>query len=142
MSEFRVLRELFHHEDGKEGFTLGGLFLGNARIGYTVEDEDRHLEIGGEKVYGKTAIPRGRYRVVVDFSHRFQKNLPHILEVPGYEGVRIHGGNRAEQSLGCVLVGQIRTADGVANCAPVVQRVIDLIENDAEVGKDSWITIE
>lgn len=140
--EFRVIREYFGKPEGdKEGFTKGSMLAEGTRMAYSVEDEDRHLELGGEKVYGKTAIPRGRYRIVVDFSHRFQKNLPHILDVPGYEGVRVHGGNRAEQSLGCILIGLFQTADGVSNCPPAVQRMIDLIEADAEIGKDSWITI-
>lgn len=141
--EFRVVRDYFNFgKDGKEGFTLGELYAAGTRIGYSLEDEDRKLEIpGNEKVYGKTAVPRGRYRVVVDFSNRFQKLLPHIFDVPGYSGIRIHGGNTAADVLGCIAVGQERTANGVARCAPVVQRVIDLITNDEDMGKESWITI-
>lgn len=140
--EFRVIREYFGKpENGKEGFTKGTLLAEGTRIAYTVEDEDRHLETDGEKVYGKTAIPRGRYRIMVDFSHRFQKPLPHIMDVPKYEGVRVHGGNRAEQSLGCILIGTIPTPDGVANCLPAVKRIIELIEADDAIGKESWISI-
>lgn len=76
MLKFLVERTFFNH--GENGFTLGEISLNGARVGYTVEDEDRHLELDGEKVYGKTCIPRGTYRVVVDFSHRFQK-LHHPL---------------------------------------------------------------
>jgi hypothetical protein len=144
MAEFCVKRDFFASaQEGKEGFCLGEFYANGNRIAYTVEDEDRHLELPGtEKVYGKTAIPRGRYQLVVDFSHRFQKTLPHILNVPGYEGIRIHGGNRAEDSLGCILVGLSRTKDGVSNCAPAVRRIIELIQVDEDVGIKSWITIE
>jgi len=147
--EFRVIRELFNHgENGVEGFSLGSWYSNGTRTAYTLEDEDRHLELPGtEKVYGQTAIPRGRYRIVVDKSARFSAKaghdvyLPHILDVPGYEGIRVHGGNRATDVLGCIAVGFARTKDGVANCTPAVQRIIDLIEQDADQGIDSWITI-
>lgn len=138
--KFVVQRNFFNH--GESGFTLGEISLNGVRIGYTLEDEDRHLELDGKKVYGKTCIPRGTYRIVVDFSHRFQKPLPHILDVPQFTGIRIHGGNTAEDVLGCIAVGQIRTANGVAKCAPVVNRIIQLIQNAEDNGKQCFIQVK
>lgn len=143
MKKFVVIRDYFAKSEGdKQGFTLGEIYLDGVRIGYTLEDEDRHLELDGKKVYGKTCIPRGNYRVVVDFSYRFQKPLPHILDVPQFTGIRIHGGNTAEDVLGCIAVGQIRTANGVAKCAPVVQRIIDLIQQAEDKGDSCFIEIK
>lgn len=142
--EFVVLREHFASTEGdKEGYTLGQLFLNGQRIAHTLEDEDRLLELDPRgKVYGKTAIPRGRYKLVVDFSHRFQKPLPHIVDVPGYEGVRIHGGNHAEQLQGCIAVGLLPTKDGVSKCAPAVERVISLIQTAEDNGGQCYIEIK
>lgn len=112
-----------------EAFTPGILYASGLPLGHTCEDEDRFLETVGiqEKCYGRTAIPRGRYLVEVTFSNRFQKELPAILDTPGFSGIRVHGGNRAEDSLGCILLGKIPTATGVAQCAPVVARLIAMI---------------
>ena len=125
---FTLIRDPVIRVNGAESFTPGQLYASGLRVGYTCEDEDRNLENGKEaKIYGRTAIPRGTYPLEVSYSHRFGKLLPAVLDVPGYSGIRIHGGNRAEDSLGCILVGQVRTANGIAQCASTVQRVIAMI---------------
>lgn len=141
--ELQLSRDYFGKaEGGKEGYTLGALYLADARLGYTVEDEDRHLEVDPSgKVYGRTCIPRGRYKVIVDYSQHFNKILPHILDVPGFDGIRIHGGNRAEDSLGCVILGQVRTEDGVAKCAGAIDRLIQLLSVAEDRGETCWITV-
>lgn len=58
-----------------------------------------------KKVYGETAIPYGTYRVVITYSNAFKKNLPEILNVPLYEGIRIHTGNHKDDTFGCLLLG-------------------------------------
>ena len=120
---------------GGESFTPGELYIDNLRTCFTCEDEDRHLESGGAKIYGRTAIPRGAYPLEVSYSHHFQRELPAVLDVHGYSGIRIHGGNRAEDSLGCILVGQVRTATGIAQCASTVQRLISLIKACEDIGE-------
>ncbi len=84
--------------------TAGIMILNNDYFGVTLEDQFRE----GPKVPGKTCIPAGRYKVELSFSNRFQKVLPVLLNVPGFEGVRIHGGNTAADTLGCILVGSKR----------------------------------
>lgn len=83
----------------------GNLTLDNNHECYTIEDKDRNLESGGEKVYGETAIPRGIYKVKLTYSPRFKQILPEILDVPGFTGVRIHWGNKPEDTEGCIIVG-------------------------------------
>lgn len=86
--------------------TLGDLFVDGAYFCKTLEDVDRKLECDGEKVHGQTAIPRGTYNVIIDWSPRFARELPHVLDVPGFEGIRIHPGNKSADTEGCILVGK------------------------------------
>jgi len=132
ISEFLLVRDTTQERKGFEGYTLGSLFLNGKFFCYTVEDQDRFLENGGTKIKSRTAIPRGQYKMIVTFSNRFQKELPLLISVPGFEGIRIHGGNSAEDSEGCILVGSNRTKFGVSNCAPMVSKIIDIIKQSEE----------
>lgn len=82
--------------------TLGNLLVGGKMYCYTLEDRVR--KPGEVKVHGQTAIPAGRYEVVVDMSNRFKRLMPRLLNVPGFEGIRMHGGNTHIDSYGCPLV--------------------------------------
>ncbi len=90
--------------------TAGLFVLGFDPFGFTLEDVVRE----GPKVPGETAIPAGRYKVILSASHVFKnrdgspKVLPELLDVPGFSGVRIHGGNTAADTKGCILVGKYR----------------------------------
>jgi len=90
-------------------FEIDGKFVGGQFI---LEDRDRGLtssmsleDIKQEKVYGKTAIPTGRYRVKLTYSPRFKRILPILISVPGFAGIRIHSGNSHEDTEGCLLPG-------------------------------------
>lgn len=88
--------------------TMGELFDPHGFLGYTLEDVVR--EVPGDpveswKIAGKTAIPAGRYRLKITYSIRFQKELPILFNVPGFTGVRIHSGNTAKDTEGCILFG-------------------------------------
>jgi len=96
-----------------EKCTIGELTIeGDDILLYTLEDVDRRLSqtddlasIKQSKVFGQTAIPYGTYEVVMTFSNRFKRVMPQLLNVKGFEGVRIHSGNVAEQTEGCILCG-------------------------------------
>ena len=87
---------------------IGELYVDGQFECFTLEDIERPVKI--PKV---TAIPRGTYEVVISYSNRFEKLLPLLQNVPDFEGVRIHTGNKATNTEGCILVGQSKTTDQV-----------------------------
>lgn len=95
---------LFRYRLGTD-YTLGKLIIADTFMCYTMEDPDRDLEKGGIKFPGNTAIPKGRYQVVIDWSDKFSRLSIHLLNVPQFEGIRIHAGNSPEDTDGCILVG-------------------------------------
>jgi len=92
--------------------TMGKLFVNGVFECYTLEDVVRP---NGEKVAGDTAIPYGEYDVVITFSNRFQRDMPLLIGVPNFSGIRIHPGNTTEDTHGCLLVGQSRDSTAVHN---------------------------
>lgn len=90
--------------------TLGELLDSSSKhLCYTCEDEVREVPgkpVADWKVPGETAIPSGRYEIVIDESTRFKRLMPHLLNVPSFEGVRIHWGNGSKDTEGCPLVGK------------------------------------
>lgn len=93
-------------------YTIGKLYIDNAYYCDTLEDTVREP---GVKIPGKTAIPSGTYRVKKTYSPRFKKVLPEILEVEGFSGVRIHAGNTAKDTEGCILLGLNKVKGSVIN---------------------------
>jgi hypothetical protein len=91
-----------------EDFTVGKLSADGKFVCYTLEDKVRE-EIGVPveqwKVMGQTAIPKGTYPITITMSNRFKTKLPLLGNVPGFSGVRIHTGNTAKDTEGCILVG-------------------------------------
>lgn len=81
--------------------TIGELTINGMFKCYTLEDTVRPE---GVKIPGETAIPAGTYTVIVTRSPTFKRSLPLLLNVPGFAGVRIHGGNTPEHTRGCILV--------------------------------------
>lgn len=90
--------------------TIGELLVDGEFECFTLEDVVRP---DGQKVPGDTAIPYGTYDVIVNFSNRFKRDLPLLVGVPGFEGIRIHPGNSVADTAGCLLVGRRHTGSTV-----------------------------
>ena len=103
-------------------YTIGKLYIDGIYFCDTLEDTVRSA---GVKIAGKTAIPAGTYRVKKTMSPRFKKVLPEILNVPNYTGVRIHAGNTAADTEGCVLLGFNHTKGAVLDSANTVARFMN-----------------
>lgn len=91
------------------------------------------------KVYGETAIPYGTYRVVITYSNAFKKNLPEILNVPLYEGIRIHTGNHKDDTYGCLLLGDSpkisQTKSWIYNSKTNYNKFIKILEPALKKGR-------
>jgi len=114
------------HSDAKH--TLGLLHIDGEFECFTLEDTVRDLEGGEKKVYGETGIPAGTYSVTVDESRRFKKRLPRLLMVPHFTGIRIHSGNTAEDSHGCILVGQTCERGFIGRSRPALKTLLGKLE--------------
>lgn len=123
----------------KSAYTVGRLFVDGKFFCNTLEDTVRDLS-NEKKVYGKTAIPYGEYKVVYNWSPKFGRNLPRLLNVPAFEGILIHPGNTADDSAGCILVGRNTEVGRLTESRYTSDKLNVLIE-DAQRGGES-ITIE
>lgn len=137
--EFRVLRE-----ELTDVSTVGRLFMRNGPddpwtwICYTLEDAVREVQgqpVAAWKARGRTTIPYGSYGLVVTMSVRFGKPLPLLVDVPGFAGVRIHGGNTAADTEGCILVAHSHPARDVirGNATPEVLAILGTAGNRATI---------
>lgn len=113
-----------------ETSTLGELAIDGQFECYTLEDRVRPV-----KIKGRTAIPEGRYEVIINFSQRFQRQLPLLLGVPNFEGVRIHPGNTAADTEGCILVGDTKSENFIGQSRAAFERLFGKLKAGSESAK-------
>ena len=118
--------------------TIGGLSIDGEHVAYTLEDTVRPENT---KLAGRTAIPVGRYRVIITDSQRFKKRLPLLVGVPNYEGVRIHAGNTAQDTEGCLLVGLQKGVNSIGRSRAAMDILMPKLEAALKDG-EVWITIQ
>ena len=123
----------------KPKYTIGRLYVDGKYFCDTLEDQVRDL-MKDKKVPGQTAIPVGEYEIIVNVSPRFCRKLPRLLNVPGFDGILIHRGNKAEDTAGCILVGENKERGKVINSTRYELPLTEMIEKVQEKGEG--ITIE
>lgn len=117
-----------------ESYTIGSLSIDGKKFCDTLEDKVRDLNKNGvfdgdeKKVYAETAIPYGTYNVVVDYSPKFKRELPRLQNVKHFEGILIHRGNTAEDSAGCILVGENKVKGKVINSTPYEGELVRILK--------------
>lgn len=123
----------------KDKYTIGKLYVNNQYFCDTLEDTDRGLtqsmteqQIKSKKVYGETAIPTGTYRIIISYSNRFKKQMPLLLNVPGFAGIRIHTGNTEKDSLGCILVGKNKAVGKVLESRDTYNKLFSILQKANE----------
>jgi len=118
-----------------DDYTISDFLVGDKWFSYCLEDTDRGLSsdmslsnIQALKVFGKTAIPSGRYEVMLTPSVRFKRDLPILMDVPGFSGVRIHAGSYNVHTEGCLLLGTSLIPHGIGNSRPTVDKFVKLLK--------------
>ena len=116
--------------------TISRVLIDDVPVCYALEDVVRP-----EKIFGETAIPAGTYQVIITHSPHFGRDLPLLVNVPGYEGVRIHPGNTASDTEGCILPGTAFTTDAVQNSRVAFDLLFADIQAALTAGEPVNITV-
>ena len=117
----------------KDTYTIGRLYVEGDLFSNTLEDPVRDYSDPNFKVYGKTAIPYGEYKVTLEYSPKFSpryggRKVPYLHDVPGFTGILIHSGNDEDDTDGCILVG-INTSKGwISQSRSTFLKLLDILE--------------
>lgn len=126
-------------------YTIGKLYIDDVYFCDTIEDTVRDLNKNGKfdngekKVHSKTAIPYGIYEIKWTYSPRFKKYTPQLMNVPSFEGIRIHAGNTSSDTEGCLILGKNKQVGKVLNSRATINKFYPIIKNACSNGK---VTIE
>lgn len=126
-------------------YTIGKLYIDDAYFCDTLEDTVRDtnksgkFDNGEQKIKGKTAIPYGTYEIKWTYSPRFKKYTPQLMNVPSFEGIRIHAGSTHEDTAGCLLLGENKKVGMVLNSRATIAKFYPIIKDACAKGK---VTIE
>lgn len=124
--------------------TIGSMTVDGEWQCWTLEDPVREVPgqpVSAWKVPGETAIPAGGYRIELTMSARFKRLLPLLIDVPGYSGVRIHAGNTAANTEGCILVGEERFPKSLARSQLALAPLMSKIAEARRKGEPVWLAI-
>ena len=144
----------------KETYTIGNLYVDGEWFCNTLEDKDRGLkssmsleEINEAKVYAETAIPAGRYKVIMDvvspkynrvkwYKDNFGGRMPRLENVKGFSGVLIHPGTTAVDSAGCIIVGLNKKKGNVLESRVTFTKLWKKLEEAYKSKKTIYLTIK
>ena len=126
-------------------YTIGKLYIDDVYFCDTIEDTVRDINKNGKfdngekKVHSKTAIPYGTYEIKWTYSPRFKKYTPQLMNVPSFEGIRIHTGNTSADTEGCLILGENKQVGKVLNSRATINKFYPIIKKACSKGK---VTIE
>lgn len=126
-------------------YTIGKLYIDDAYFCDTLEDTVRDtnksgkFDNGEQKIKGKTAIPYGTYEIKWTYSPRFKKYTPQLMNVPSFEGIRVHAGNTSSDTEGCLILGENKQVGKVLNSRATINKFYPIIKEACSNGK---VTIE
>lgn len=126
-------------------YTIGKLYIDNVYFCDTIEDTVRDtnksgkFDNGEQKIKGKTAIPYGTYEIKWTYSPRFKKYTPQLMNVPSFEGIRVHAGNTSADTEGCLILGENKQVGKVLNSRATINKFYPIIKEACSNGK---VTIE
>lgn len=130
-------------------YTIGKLFVNGSLFCDTIEDKNRDINKDGDlndlneaKVMHKTAIPYGRYEVIVNMSGRFKRMLPRLLNVPHFDGILIHNGKDETSSSGCIILGENKEKGKVLNSTFYMNKLTDYLLTEQKKGNKIFINIK
>ena len=126
-------------------YTIGKLYIDDVYFCDTIEDTVRDINKNGKfdngekKIHSKTAIPYGIYEIKWTYSPRFKKYTPQLMNVPSFEGIRIHAGNTSADTEGCLILGENKQVGKVLNSRATINKFYQIINEACSKGK---VTIE
>lgn len=126
-------------------YTIGKLYIDDVYFCDTIEDTVKDLNKNGKfdngekKIHSKTAIPYGTYEIKWTYSPRFKKYTPQLMNVPSFEGIRIHAGNTSADTEGCLILGKNKQVGKVLNSRDTINKFYPIIKKACSNGK---VTIE
>ena len=127
----------------KDTYTIGKLYVDGKYFSDVLEDVDRGLdssmsesEILEKKVKGQTAIPTGHYVINITYSPKYKRMMPLLLDVKGFSGIRIHSGNTAKDTEGCLLVGKHKQVGKVLESRDTYKRLFKMMQDQKEITID------
>ena len=126
-------------------YTIGKLYIDDAYFCDTLEDTVRDtnksgkFDNGEQKIKGKTAIPYGTYEIKWTYSPRFKKYTPQLMNVPSFEGIRVHAGNTSADTEGCLILGENKQVGKVLNSRATINKFYPIIKEACSHGT---VTIE
>ena len=129
----------------RPSYTIGKLYIDDAYFCDTLEDTVRDtnksgkFDNGEQKIKGKTAIPYGTYEIKWTYSPRFKKYTPQLMNVPSFEGIRVHAGNTSADTEGCLILGENKQVGKVLNSRATINKFYPIIKEACSNGK---VTIE
>ena len=129
-------------------YCIDKLYINGKYFSDVLEDPDRGLtdnmsleEIKKIKIKGNTCIPYGAYNITITYSPRFKKNLPLLNNVKGFDGIRIHSGNKPQDTEGCLLPGFNKVKGQVIDSRVTTDKLIAQIQQALNKGEKVTITI-